>query len=53
MLLNKAERKDLIKVENNPFRKFKLEKEETHRIYLTESEIDLIKDLELNPEHRI
>ncbi len=53
MLLNKAEIKNYIKHENNPFRNYKLEREETHRVYLTEKEIKKIRKLKIDPNTKM
>ncbi len=52
-IMNDAIREDLIGVECNPFLKFKLKLEKTTRDFLTEEELSLIEELELDEDEII
>lgn len=52
-VFNDAVRQDIIEYQNNPFRKYKLKLEKTHRDYLTEDELNKIEDLEPTPGSRL
>ncbi len=47
MILNKAINRDVIKGENNPFKRFKLKTEDPAKDYLTQEELDSLAGLEL------
>ena len=47
-LMNDAEREDLIRLEDNPFRRYKLKTEKTEKSYLTEDELMKVEELDLS-----
>lgn len=52
-IINDAIREDLLSIENNPFLKYKLKLEKTTRDFLTEEELALFENLELNEDEII
>jgi integrase len=50
--VNIAEKKGVIKSENNPFHKFKLKREKTERYFLSEDELKLIENYQITQGER-
>ncbi|MBI1341737.1 MAG: tyrosine-type recombinase/integrase [Terrimonas sp.] len=52
-VFNDAIKSDIIGYETNPFRKYKIKQERTHRDYLTEEELTRIEGCNVNPGSRL
>ena len=52
-MFKKAYNRDLIDLSINPFNKFKIKEEKTHREYLTETELKLIEDYHHKPGTKV